>query len=127
MGNLAQLFSIMTTSEQTPRQLKVARLIQKEIGNHLQRESHALCKGRLVSVTKVRVTPDLAVARVNLSIFPSENAIEVLNHIKLHVKSIRHFLGTQVHQQLRIVPDLEFFIDDSLDYAAKIDELLKKI
>ncbi|HEY9122966.1 MAG TPA: 30S ribosome-binding factor RbfA [Bacteroidales bacterium] len=116
----------MTSSEQTPRRLKVARLVQKEIGNHLQREAFTLCKGRMVSVTNVRMTPDLAIARVYLSIFPSDNADEVLNNIKLHIKSIRHFLGLQVHQQLRIVPDLEFFIDDSLDYVAKIDNLLKK-
>ena len=111
---------------ESTRQQKVNRLIQKEIGSLLQRESHQICGGKMVTVTSVRMTPDLAVARVNLSIFPSNANAEVLSLIKSQMNHIRNELGRSVRNQLRIVPNLEFFIDDSLDYIEKIDQLLKK-
>ena len=82
--------------------------------------------GKLISVTVVRITRDLGIARIYLSIFPTDGTNEVLNQIKLMVKQIRGNLGRRVGKQLRIVPELEFFIDDSLDYIRNIDELLKK-
>ncbi|MGC8802485.1 MAG: 30S ribosome-binding factor RbfA [Bacteroidales bacterium] len=111
--------------EESTRQLKVGRLIQRELALYFQREQSTICLGSMVTVTVVRVTPDLSIARVYLSIFPSQRAKETLDSINLHNKAIRYYLGTQVRNQLRIVPELEFFIDDSLDYFEKIDKLLK--
>ena len=81
--------------------------------------------GKLVSVSVVRVTRDLGIARIYLSIFPSEFAESILEEIKSMTKQIRGDLGRKVGKSLRIVPDLEFFIDDSLDYIENIDNLLK--
>ena len=82
--------------------------------------------GVLVSVSVVRISPDMSYARAYLSVFPSERAEEIVKNINDNVKSIRYELGTRVRYQLRIIPELKFFVDDSLDYAAHIDELLKK-
>lgn len=82
--------------------------------------------GVLVSVSMVRVSPDLSVARAYLSIFPSAKAPELLDAIRANTKAIRFDLGQRVHLQLRKIPDLSFFIDDSLDYIENIDKLLKK-
>lgn len=116
----------MEHHNESTRQHKVSRLLQKELGTHFQRESLTLCGGKMVTVTNVRITPDFSLARVYLSVFPSENSKDTLLLIKQHVKSIRYYLGGQVKKQLRVVPELEFFIDDSLDYIEKIDNLLKK-
>ena len=82
--------------------------------------------GTLVSVSAVRISPDMSIARVYLSVFPSEKAEEMVKNINNNMKSIRYELGTRVRHQLRIIPELKFFVDDSLDYAERIDELLKK-
>lgn len=82
--------------------------------------------GILVSVTRVRISPDLSICTAYLSIFPSEKANELIENIRNNEKSIRYELGRRVHNQLRIIPELRFFIDDSLDYIDHIDELLKK-
>jgi ribosome-binding factor A len=108
------------------RQQKIARLIQKDIGEILMRLDKTILQGRLLTVTVVRVSPDLSLAKIYLSIFPSENANDFLEELKHHVKMIRNLLGQRVRNQLRIVPELAFFIDDSLDYVDKIDQLLKK-
>ena len=108
------------------RQNKISRLIQKELADYFQKESRNHFMGKLISVTVVRITRDLGIARIYLSIFPTDGTNEVLNQIKLMVKQIRGNLGRRVGKQLRIVPELEFFIDDSLDYIRNIDELLKK-
>ena len=83
-----------------------------------------LC-GVLVSVSAVRISPDMSIARVYLSIFPSEKSEEMVKNINNNMKSIRFELGTRVRHQLRIIPELKFFVDDSLDYIEKIDALLK--
>jgi len=106
------------------RQNKIARLIQKELSQMFMLQTKAM-KGVLVSVSAVRVSPDISVARVYLSIFPSERASELLDNINANVKTIRYELGAKVRYQLRIIPELKFFIDDSLDYIDKIDSLLK--
>ena len=80
----------------------------------------------MISVTRVRVSPDLSICTAYLSVFPSERSIELLNNIEGNLKTIRYELGTRIHNQLRIIPELRFFIDDSLDYIDRIDELLKK-
>lgn len=82
--------------------------------------------GVMVSVTRARVSPDLSICTAYLSIFPSEKSEEILTNIKANEKSIRYELGTKVRNQLRIIPELRFFLDDSLDYLEHIDELLKK-
>lgn len=107
------------------RQSKIARLIQRELSEIFQHQTRAT-HGILVSVSAVRVSPDLSIARGYLSIFPPAKSEEILNNINANVKSIRYDLGTRVRHQLRIIPELKFFIDDSLDYIENIDTLLKK-
>ncbi|KGN75651.1 ribosome-binding factor A [Porphyromonas macacae] len=104
---------------------KINRLVQKELGEIFREQTSAM-PGVLVSVTSVSVSPDLSVARVRLSLFPGDRSEELLKSIKASTKQIRYELGTRVKTQLRRLPELTFFIDDSLDYLEHIDELLKK-
>ena len=106
---------------ETTRQNKISRLIQKELSEIFLLQTKSM-NGVLVSVSAVRISPDMSIARVYLSVFPSERSQEIVNNMK----SIRYELGTRVRHQLRIIPELKFFVDDSLDYAERIDELLKK-
>lgn len=108
------------------RQNKISRLIQKELAEIFQRETAEHFRGKMISVTVVRVSSDLSVARVYLSIFPSEGASDVMALIKQIAPQIRGMLGRRVGKQLRIVPELDFFIDDSLDYIDNIDKILKQ-
>lgn len=108
------------------RQNKVARLIQKDLGELFQQEGRSWLKStHMVTVTVVKISPDLAVARVYVSVFPSKDVEQVLERINQAKSDIRGKLGQRVRHQLRIVPELAFFIDDSLDYAERIDSLLK--
>ncbi len=107
------------------RQSKINRLLQKELGDIFRSETQKL-HGTLVSVSVVRVTPDLSIARVYLSIFPSERGTEILESVRKNAKSIRFELASRVRFQLRKTPELQFFIDDSLDYIDNIDSLLNK-
>ena len=109
---------------QETRQNKIARLLQKELSQIFQEQTRSL-HGVMVSVTRVKISPDLSICTAYLSIFPSEKGEEMLNNISSHEKQIRYELGTRVRYQLRIIPELRFFIDDSLDYIDRIDELLK--
>ena len=109
---------------ETTRQNKISRLIQKELSEIFLLQTKAM-NGVLVSVSVVRISPDVSVARVYLSIFPSEKSKEIVENINNNTKSIRFELGTRVRHQLRIIPELKFFVDDSLDYIEKIDQLLK--
>lgn len=102
---------------------KVGRLLQKELGDIFQKQTQGL-RGTLVSVSAVRVSPDLGVAKVYLSIFPSDKAAELLASIESNSKAIRYDLGQRVRTQLRKIPELSFFRDDSLDYIDNIDKLL---
>ena len=110
---------------QETRQNRIARLLQKELSLIFQSQTR-LMHGVMVSVTRTRVSPDLSVCTAYLSVFPSEKGEELLKNIESNIKTIRYELGTRVHNQLRIIPELRFFIDDSLDYIERIDELLKK-
>lgn len=83
-------------------------------------------RGVIVSVSNVRVSPDLSIARVHLSVFPSERAQEIVDGVNQNVKTIRYALAQRVRNQLRKTPELVFYVDDSLDYIEHIDELLKK-
>jgi ribosome-binding factor A len=110
---------------QETRQNKIARLLQKELSVIFQEQTRSL-HGVMVSVTRVKVSPDLSICTAYLSIFPSEKAEELIQNITKNEKQLRYELGTRVRYQLRIIPELRFFIDDSLDYIERIDELLKK-
>jgi len=104
---------------------KINRLVQKEL-SELFRTQTAKTHGTLVSVTHVRVSADLSIANVQLSIFPSENAQEILNHVNANESQLRYDLAQRVRYQLRRCPELKFHLDDSLDYIDHIDELLKQ-
>ena len=110
---------------ETTRQNKISRLLQKELSEIFLLQTKAM-PGVLVSVSAVRISPDMSIARVYLSVFPSEKAEEIVKNVNDNMKTIRYELGTRVRHQLRIIPELKFFVDDSLDYAERIDELLKK-
>ena len=110
---------------QETRQNRIARLLQKELSTIFQSQTRMM-HGVMMSVTRVRISPDLSICTAYLSIFPSEKADEIISNINANNKTIRYELGTRVRNQLRIVPELRFFVDDSLDYIDHIDELLKK-
>lgn len=109
---------------QETRQNKIARLIQKELSVIFQQQTRAM-HGVMVSVTRTKISPDLSICTAYLSVFPSARGEEILKNINANEKTIRYELGTRVRYQLRIIPELRFFIDDSLDYIERIDELLK--
>ena len=110
---------------QETRQNRISRLLQKELASIFQSQTRMM-HGVLVSVTRVRISPDLSICTAYLSIFPSEKSEELLTNINANEKTIRFDLGRKVRNQLRIIPELRFFLDDSLDYLERIDELLKK-
>ena len=108
------------------RQLKVAREIQKDLAEIIRSKGMAVFGGAMVTVSEVRVSPDLSLAKTYVSIFPSVKAEEVMKILNDNVKALRGELGHQVAKQLRIVPEIVFYLDSSIDYAEHIDELLKK-
>ena len=110
---------------ETTRQQKVARQIQKDLSEIFMHAKRDITQSKMITVTVVRMSPDLSLAKVYLSVFPSDNAAKFLDSLQHHIKHIRLELGKKVRHQLRIVPEIAFFIDDSLDYAEHIDELLK--
>jgi ribosome-binding factor A len=110
---------------ESTRQKKVARLIQKELADIFLKKGNELAHGKLISITKVRVSPDLSFSKVYISIFPAVNQDDILKSIEEQSHKIRFELGQKIRSQLRIVPDIAFHIDDSLDYIDKIDKLLK--
>ena len=110
---------------QETRQNKIARLLQKELSLIFQQQTRAT-HGVMISVTRTKISPDLSICTAYLSVFPSEKGEEILENINANSKQIRYELGTRVRNQMRIIPELRFFIDDSLDYIEHIDELLKK-
>ena len=109
---------------ESTRQQKINRLIQKELSEIFLIETKQM-NGVLVSVSRVRVSPDLGVAKAYLSIFPSKDGNDIIKSIKANAKSIRYDLGKRIGKQVRVIPELAFFLDDSLDYIDRIDELFK--
>lgn len=109
---------------ETTRQARIARLLQKEL-SEIFRSQTAKMHGTLVSVSQVRVSPDLSVARVYLSVFPSGKSQEILESLKRNARTVRYDLAQRVRFQLRKTPELTFFLDDSLDYIDNIDRLLE--
>ena len=111
---------------ESTRQKKVARLIHKELAEIILHHTTELAPGKMISVTTVRVSPDLSLAKTWVSIFSSEHSAEIMNGLRNNVPKIRYELGQKVRNQLRIVPEIAFFIDDSNDYIDNITNLLKE-
>lgn len=112
---------------ESKRQQKVGRQIQKDLGDIFQREAQHLVNGTFVTVTGVRMTPDLGIARAYLSFLPDKKKDLLFEGIQENVRFIRQKLGERVRHQLRIVPELQFYLDDTAEYAAKMDALFANI
>ncbi len=110
---------------ESTRQKKISRLIQKEVAGIFLKKGGEIAPGKMVSVTKVRISPDLSFARIYVSIFPSNTNDAIMKSLHEHSPKIRYEMGQKVRSQLRIVPEIAFYIDDSLDYIDNIDRLLK--
>ena len=111
---------------ETTRQRKVSKLIQKELSVIFQKETHKFLGNILVRVTRVRISPDLSIAKAYLSIFPVANPEQALNILDKNKKLFRTLLGKTCRHQLRIIPEVVFYLDDSAEYAEEIENLLKK-
>lgn len=107
------------------RQAKISRMLQKELSEIFRRQTSAM-GGVMVSVTEVRVSPDLGIAKAYLSIFPADKGPEILLNIQKQAKTVRYELAQAVKSVLRKTPELQFYLDDSLDYIDNIDRLLEK-
>ncbi|MDE5647840.1 MAG: 30S ribosome-binding factor RbfA [Muribaculaceae bacterium] len=110
---------------ETTRQAKISRLLQKEL-SEIFRKQTAKTRGSIVTVTTVRVSPDLSIAKAYISVFPSDKSEAVLESIRKSAQTIRYELAQIVRFQLRKTPELSFFLDDSMDYIENIDALLGK-
>lgn len=111
---------------ESTRQLKVAKELQRDMAEIIRSKGMAMFGGALVSLSGVKVSPDLSVAKIYVSIFPSDKAESVMNILEENSRALRGELGNRIGRQLRIVPEIAFFRDDSLDYVEHIEELLKK-
>ncbi len=109
---------------ESTRQQKISRLMQKDLGMLFQ-QSQSSFGGSMITVTKVYVTKDLSIAKIYLSVFGGKEKNAVLGQVRERTREIRHHLGQLERNQLRVIPDLQFFEDDSLDYIDNIDKLLK--
>jgi ribosome-binding factor A len=112
---------------ESKRQQKFAGVIQQDLAAIFQREGMSLLPNTMITITKVRVTPDLALARVFLSFFNTANTQLALNTIKAHASEIRYKLGARIKDQVRIIPQLEFFVDDTSEYVERMDKIFDKI
>ncbi|MFV0249085.1 MAG: 30S ribosome-binding factor RbfA [Tenacibaculum sp.] len=110
--------------EKLNRQRKIEKLLQQDLISILQRAAQDGIKGLIISVSKVSVTADLGIAKIYLSVFPSEKRKEIIQGIKSNSSLIKHELAQRTRNQLRRMPELYFFEDDSLDYIEKIDQYL---
>jgi len=116
----------MGTKPPSTRQLKVAREIQRDLAEIIRGKGMSFFGGALLTVSEVRISPDLSVARVFISIFPSEKSAEVMGILSDNTRMLRGELGHKIGSQMRIVPELNFVLDTSLDYAQHIEDILKK-
>jgi ribosome-binding factor A len=112
---------------ESKRQQKFAGVIQQDLAAIFQREGINYLPNTLITITKVRVTPDLAIARVFLSFFNNTNTPLALQTIKSHANEIRYKLGARIKDQVRIIPQLEFFVDDTSEYVERMDKIFEKI
>lgn len=126
MGALPLLFSLNNIME-SKRQQKFAGVIQQDLAAIFQREGINYLPNTLITITKVRVTPDLALARIFLSFFNNTNSQLALQTIKSHSSEIRYKLGARIKDQVRVIPQLEFFVDDTGDYVERMDKIFEKI
>ncbi|MBQ1253239.1 MAG: 30S ribosome-binding factor RbfA [Alistipes sp.] len=110
----------------TTRQQKIARQIQRDMAEILQRDGAAIAAGSMITVTTVRVSPDFGYAKVYFSIFPFTKSGEVMEALEKNNWLLRRELGKRIRNQLKVVPELQFFLDDSLEYIENIDSLLKE-
>lgn len=110
---------------ETVRQQKVGRLLQKELSEYFRIKGKEY-NNPLITVTTIRISPDFSVARIYLSLFMAKDKDALIKVINEKRWEIRKYIAEIVRRQLRIVPELNFYIDDSLDYAQRIDDLLKK-
>lgn len=108
------------------RQKKVSRLVQKELGEVFLREARSLFGGAFITVTLVRISPDLSFAKIYLSLFQVKDVKQLMKNLDEEKRRIRKWLGIRLKNQLRIVPEIAFFVDDTLDFLENIDNLLKK-
>ena len=111
---------------ETTRQQKIARQIQKDVAEIFQKEGAPIVRGSLVTVTAVRVSPDFSYAKICVSIFPFERSGEVMKELEHNIRLVRGALGQRIRNQLKNVPEIQFFLDDSLEYIEHIDEALKR-
>lgn len=113
---------------QSIRQNKICRLIQQDMGDIFLKEMKPVLGNSLITVTRVRITPDLSIARIHLSIMPIGGATQegIMELIHQNGADLRRRLGLREGKQLRIIPQLEFYLDDSLDYIENIERLLKQ-
>jgi len=107
------------------RQLKMARLLQKEMGDIFETDMRRLFPGAMITLTRVNVTKDMSIARFYVSIFALKDKKPTIEEIREHIPGFRFKLGNQIRRQVRIVPHLEFFLDDSLDYIENLEKLMK--
>ncbi len=112
--------------EETTRQQKVGRQIQKDLSDIFLKEARSLVQGTMVTVSKVRVSPDLGFAKIYLSVFPFDKSDAILATLQEHAGTLRFELGKRVKNQLRIVPEIAFAIDDSLEYVERIEKLIQE-
>jgi ribosome-binding factor A len=112
---------------ESTRQQKVAKLVQKDLSQVFIEEGSWIYGRVMVSITTVRISPDLSVAKIYLSIFGAQNKKEIINKLNEHKPRIRFLLGQRIKSQLRIVPELIFYIDDSAEYAEKINSVLNNL
>ncbi|KAA0989571.1 30S ribosome-binding factor RbfA [Dyadobacter aurulentus] len=112
---------------ESKRQQKVGRQIQKDLGEIFQKDAQHLVSGSIVTITAVRVTPDLSIARAYLSFLPEKNKTILLDSVKENTRFIRQKLAERVRHQLRIVPHLQFYLDDTAEYAAKMELLFSDL
>ncbi|GAB3918448.1 30S ribosome-binding factor RbfA [Mucilaginibacter boryungensis] len=112
---------------ESKRQQKFAGVIQQDLAAIFQREGMNYLPNTMVTITKVRVTPDLALARIFLSFFNSGNTQLALQTIKSHANEIRYKLGARIKDQVRVIPQLEFFVDDTSEYVERMDKIFDKI
>ncbi|MEE1884577.1 30S ribosome-binding factor RbfA [Pedobacter flavus] len=112
---------------ESKRQQKFAGVIQEELASIFQREGAAYLPNTLVTITKVRVSPDLAVAKVYLSFLNTTNTALSVNQINAHANEIRYKLGAKIRHQARVIPTLTFFVDDTNEYVQRMDQIFDKI
>lgn len=113
--------------EESKRQKQIGQLIMEELSDIFRREGFSMVDGGMVSVSKVMVTPDLLEARVYLSLFQIKDGESLMQTFREKTSEFRKLLGMRVKNQLRRVPELVFYLDDTLDYVFKMEELFKKI